>query len=511
MKKRPSNLPVIVLSGASGFIGSEVLNSLKEEYYFYALARRSQKAAGIPVHPNILWIRVDIANEPEIDKVFTEIVSNGGADYFIHLAGFYDFENKPNPEYTRTNVVGTRIVLQAAVKLNLKRFVFASSLATIKFFDSERLINEHSISDAEYPYARSKQSGEKLVKEYSKHFPCTTIRLAAIFSDWCEYLPLYWLLTVWLSNRWDRRLLVGQGTAAIPYLHITDLISLFNCVLKRVGELPVYHILNASPRTSASQRTLFKAAHHYSYFHPVEPVYIPKWFAAMGIIFRNLVGKITGNQPFERLWMMKYVDKQLIVDSIETEKLVHWKPTKRLGITRRLLFLIAKMKSNPFEWHYKNKKRLTAAPTESQYLKIYEAMIQLKEEMLQEIIEQLTAKENAALFPNYQKMSEEYRCHCVEYIFKMLETDIRTGERSYIMDYGEHLAEHRFFENFPVEEVVKALQITTRTIVKNLVALPALKEMKQRIIDEIAITLQMVIDEVEDTYARLSYSKEAEK
>ena len=35
--------------------------------------------------------------------------------------------------------------------------------------------------------------------------------------------------------------------------------------------------------------------------------------------------------------------------------------------------------------------------------------------------------------------------------------------------------------------------------------------MKQRIIDEIAVTLQMVIDEVEDTYARLSYSMEAEK
>ena len=104
-------------------------------------------------------------------------------------------------------------------------------------------------------------------------------------------------------------------------------------------------------------------------------------------------------------------------------------------------------------------------------------------------------------------MDGDYRSHCVEYIFKMLETDIRTGERSYIMDYGEHLAEHRYFENFPVEEVMNAIRLTTEVIVEMLVNQPELKDMKGRINDEIAITLQMVMDEIEDTYLRLSYSK----
>ncbi len=58
---------------------------------------------------------------------------------------------------------------------------------------------------------------------------------------------------------------------------------------------------------------------------------------------------------------------------------------------------------------------------------------------------------------------------------------------------------------------MKAIRLTTNIIVKTLLDQPELKEMKQRIIDEIAVTLQMVIDEVEDTYARLSYSMEAEK
>ncbi len=58
---------------------------------------------------------------------------------------------------------------------------------------------------------------------------------------------------------------------------------------------------------------------------------------------------------------------------------------------------------------------------------------------------------------------------------------------------------------------MKAIRLTTNIIVKTLLDQPELKEMEQRIIDEIAVTLQMVIDEVEDTYARLSYSMEAEK
>jgi len=323
MKKRPSNLPVIVISGASGFIGSHFIQALCEDFFIYALARRSQKSADIPLHKNISWIRVDIANKADISGVIAEISKNGGADFFLHLAGFYDFQNKPNPEYTRTNVYGTQYILQAASTLNLQRFIFASSLAIIDFFNPERVINEKSAPDAEYPYAVSKRAGEQLTREFSLKSPCTIIRLSAIFSDWCEYLPLYSLLTTWLSNRWDRRILVGEGKSAIPYLHINDVISLFLSVIQKSKQLPRFHILNAGPKTSASQRDLFNVAYQYNYFRMEKPALIPKWFAAFGILLRNSLGVFLGKRPFERLWMLKYVDKQLIVDSSHTCQTSH--------------------------------------------------------------------------------------------------------------------------------------------------------------------------------------------
>ena len=506
--KNQSNLPVIIISGASGFIGRYFLEEFCNHFFIYALARRSQKAADISVHKNINWIRVDIANESEIKRILNEISNNGGADYFLHLAGYFDFHNLYDPEYQRTNVDGMRYILEASDKLNLKRFIFSSSLAILDFSDPSRIINEDSMADATYPYAVTKREGEQMLKVYSSYFPCTVIRLAAMFSDWCEHKPLYSLLSTWLSPSWIHRMLGGKGETSIPYLHIYDLINMVDRIITMTEQLPNYHILNASPGYSTSHKELFQIACKYNYFKPVKPIYTKKWFATFGVILRNFWGTVIGKPPFERLWMMKYIDKKLIVDSSRTRKLLNWEPTKRYNISRRLLFMIAKMKSNPYEWHYKNAMRPSYAVEERQYIKIYEALLQLKEQIIRNIHIQLLSRENSEKLNYYQNMNTEARIHCVEYIFKILEIDIRTGDRSHILEYAEHLAEHRYLENFPLEQVMRAITITANTIIRALIAQQQLQDIRQRIYDEIMLTFQMMKDEIEDTYMNLSAKNE---
>ena len=108
------NLPGIVVTGASGFIGRNFLEAMSDRFRLFCMARRSQKEAGIPKHDNINWTQVDIAKWDTLRDVVRCIKNNGGADYVIHLAGYYDFSNKDNPEYERTNVNGTRNVLKLA-------------------------------------------------------------------------------------------------------------------------------------------------------------------------------------------------------------------------------------------------------------------------------------------------------------------------------------------------------------------------------------------------------------
>ena len=55
-------LPRLIITGASGFIGRHLLDYFKEDFRIVGLARRSQLHCGAPVHNNITWYQVDIGD-----------------------------------------------------------------------------------------------------------------------------------------------------------------------------------------------------------------------------------------------------------------------------------------------------------------------------------------------------------------------------------------------------------------------------------------------------------------
>ena len=78
--------PTILVTGASGFIGRHFVSAIKEDFYIYALARKSQKETGIPPHPNIIWVLGDISNENTVIRITDKIAAKGGVDFIFHLA-----------------------------------------------------------------------------------------------------------------------------------------------------------------------------------------------------------------------------------------------------------------------------------------------------------------------------------------------------------------------------------------------------------------------------------------
>ena len=156
--------PKILVTGASGIIGRKLIEVLCEHYHIYALARRTRQNAGVLGHKNIKWIRVDIACESSLAEVIRHITREGGVDYVIHLASYYDFGNEPHPEYERTNVRGTRLILQQAKELGIKRFIYPSSIAACQFPDPGQAVNERTPLEAGFPYAVAKKKCELMLK-----------------------------------------------------------------------------------------------------------------------------------------------------------------------------------------------------------------------------------------------------------------------------------------------------------------------------------------------------------
>lgn len=342
--------PWIVITGATGFLGGQLVRQMRKEYRIYALGRRTPQQAGIPEGPGIEWFQADIGDLDRLQPVFEHIRLHGGAELLMHLAAHYDFTGEDSPEYERTNVVGTRNVLELAATLKLRKLFFTSSLAACPFPPGLEAVTESTPLVETFPYARSKQRGEELIRAYRDRVPACIIRPAAIFSDWCEYEPLDVFLRTWCSHRWNSRILGGQGQSSIPYLHVEDLLALLIRVVETIDELRPAEVLLASPDGCTSHRELFQAATRAWFGAPRRPLFVSPRLARSGIGLREWAGRRIGRMPFERSWMVGYIDRRLNVDASKTRRHIDWAPNPELAILHRLPRLVENLRKDPERW-----------------------------------------------------------------------------------------------------------------------------------------------------------------
>lgn len=342
--------PGMIVTGATGFLGGRLIRYLSSRYTIYALGRRTPKEVDGLENSDIYWFQVDIGHFDPLREVFNRIRELGGAEVVLHLAGYYDFTGEEHPEYTRTNVLGTRNVLELSVPLKLRRFIFTSSVAACPFPPPGEAVTEDTPPTAPPPYSRSKRKGEEMLLSFKDQIPSCILRLAAIFSNWCEYEPMHNFLATWFSGSWNARILGGRGQWAIPYLHVRDLLTFYLQVVDKADELEPLEVLQASPNGCTTHLELFEEATRCYYNEAHAPIYIPKPMARLGIIMREQLGRLTGDMPFERRWMGEYIDLKLNIDARQTHQRLDWKPRPELDVINCMPVMINNMRSNPEEW-----------------------------------------------------------------------------------------------------------------------------------------------------------------
>lgn len=113
-------MTVLAITGATGFVGSAVLDeALRQGHTVRALARREQAPrAGVE------WVRGDLNDTAALATLVQ------GADAVVHVAGL---TNTPDPaQFEIANVTGTANVLAAMTGAGVRRLVFVSSLSARK-------------------------------------------------------------------------------------------------------------------------------------------------------------------------------------------------------------------------------------------------------------------------------------------------------------------------------------------------------------------------------------------
>ncbi|MCU0225416.1 MAG: NAD(P)-dependent oxidoreductase [Acidobacteria bacterium] len=496
------SLPSIIVTGASGFIGRFLLESLKEEFLIYGIARRSQARSGAPVHPNIKWYQVDIGDVAPLRAVFHRIRDKGGADTVIHLAAHYDFSGEEHPEYIRTNIDGHRNLLECCREAGIRNFVFSSSVAASRLPPRGEVLDETSAPDGDHIYARTKRIGEEMLEQYRHEFRSVIVRFAALFSGWCEYPPLFMFLNTWLSGAWNARVLGGRGETSIPFLHVRDAVFLLRRVIDRLPEFEQGEVLVASPDGATSHLELFRAATRAWYGKPRTPVFMPKLLCGPGMWVMDSAGKLTGERPFERPWMARYIDTQMTIDASRTRQRLGWEPRQRLSILTRMPFLIENLKTDPIEWNRRNRAALKQAEVRDN-LRIYWLLVKHGEQIQAEFFDRIYGPEGQVRFPSYQHMDTEDHRWALQMLLRQVLHAIRTGDRAILAEYCRDIAERRYHEGFSADEVCGALQLLNQISLKVLRKDRETEGMFRQLREQITMPLRWGCDQAQDRFEQL--------
>jgi dihydroflavonol-4-reductase len=150
------------VTGATGFLGSHVARVLADQGANLRLLVRPtsnlQNLEGLKAEP----ATGDLRDAASLEKAMA------GCDAVFHVAADYRLWLRDPAEMYRSNVAGTRAILEAARKNNVRRVVYTSSVATVGFTANGQPADEDSpvaLADMIGHYKRSKFMAEQLALE----------------------------------------------------------------------------------------------------------------------------------------------------------------------------------------------------------------------------------------------------------------------------------------------------------------------------------------------------------
>src|ERR1700722_2772255 len=150
------------VTGATGFLGSHVARVLADQGANLRLLVRSTSNL-----KNLEGLKAETATGDLRDAASLE-KAMAGCDAVFHVAADYRLWLRDPAEMYRSNVAGTRAILEAARKNNVQRVVYTSSVATVGFTSNGQPADEDSpvsIADMIGHYKRSKFMAEQLALE----------------------------------------------------------------------------------------------------------------------------------------------------------------------------------------------------------------------------------------------------------------------------------------------------------------------------------------------------------
>ena len=351
--------PVVVVTGAAGFLGSATVIDLAPDHRVAAIDRRAPSDRLLRATPGVEWECIDIADAERVDACLRRArARHGRIDVVVHYAAFYHFGTDWLAEYDRTNLGGTRNILETATRHGTRRLIFASSVAATLPPPPGRWLTERSPANGTIPYARSKAIGESMVAEHAPRLPAVVLRIGGVFSDWCELPPLHSLIEMWSRRGPAGRIVPGKGKTGVPYIHRADLVAAVRACIAHHQELDAYECLLACERHAVLHEELFPVTRRLTRGgESPRPLYVPRKAAKAGLVLAATVGRRVGVRIFEQPWMAEYIDRPWLTDCRYSEQKLQRPPSAGFELLERLPTIVGNRMRDPLQWELRNRRR----------------------------------------------------------------------------------------------------------------------------------------------------------
>lgn len=239
----------LLVTGGAGFIGSnfiQYLLAVSPEHKIVNVdlltyAGNLENLKDVESHPNYSFVKADIADVERIDSV----LSSQKIDAIVNFAAesHVDRSIMGAAEFIRTNVVGTSVLLDAALRHGVPRFVQISTDEVYGSLGATGKFTEQTPLSPNSPYSASKASADMLAFAYH-HTHGLDVVITRCSNNYGPYQFPEKLIPLMISNALEGKPLpvYGDGQNVRDWIHVTDHCEAIRIVLEKGKPGDVYNI-----------------------------------------------------------------------------------------------------------------------------------------------------------------------------------------------------------------------------------------------------------------------------
>ena len=351
----PARKPIVLMTGATGFLGSALAQALAANYQVVGLDR---KPADVPYAASI---RCDLTSDESVAAALTEVRQRFGARIasVIHLAGYFDFSGEPNPLYDEVNVAGTRRLLEKLQALEVEQFVYASTMLVHAPTEPGMPIDEDAPMGPRWAYPQSKLETEAVVEAEHGEMPYVLLRIAGVYSADVQPPTLAHQISWIYERQLKGRVFPGETSHGQSFVHIDDLTDAVVRVVDARANLPRdARFLIGEPTTvsyAAMQNRLGTLIHGEQW----ETGTLPKPIARVGARLQQKLEAVVpdaidrGEKPFVKPFMVGLADDHYEIDITRAKTQLGWSP--RHALRDEMPTIVARLKADPLAWYRRNR------------------------------------------------------------------------------------------------------------------------------------------------------------